>query len=236
MEIIYTRIDDTLIGYADANWALDTESCRSTSGYLFTYGGAAISWSSKKQPTVALSTAEAEYISLCSATQEAIHLRRILADIGEIICGPTRIWQDNQSTIRIANDFISNRRTKHIEIKYHFTREKIENGDIDVNYLPMNEMVADTLTKPVEPIVLARMLSTMFDHDVSLRGSVRNQVAHHCNPTPQDDMIDSLKEDSDERPTTTEEHGTPRRVDRRKSTVVNQNSTAAMELNCFTEQ
>ena len=64
---------------------------------------------------------------------------------------------------------------------------------------------------------------------------IRNQTAHHSNPT-EIDMIDSLNGDSEEKPTTTEEHGTPRRVDRRKSTVVNQNSTAAMELNCFTEQ
>ena len=82
--------------------------------------------------------------------------------------------------------------------------------------------------KPVGPILLARMLSTMFDHDVSLRGSVRNQAVHHSNPTAEIDMIDSPNGDSDERPTTAEILGTPRRVDRRKSTEVNHDSSLVM--------
>ena len=112
--------------------------------------------------TVALSSAEAEYISLCTAAQEAVYLRRIIAELGENISGPTRIWQDNQGTMKIANDFISNRRTKHIEIKFHYTREKITNGEIDVDYLPTSEMPADILTKPIGPIILEKMLTTFF--------------------------------------------------------------------------
>ncbi|MHB1946432.1 MAG: reverse transcriptase domain-containing protein, partial [Metallibacterium sp.] len=109
--IIYSKTNEPLIGYADSNWGGGAKDRKSTSGYVFTYGGAAISWASRKQATVALSTAEAEYISLCSATQEAIYLRRIIAELEGDTSEPTKIWQDNQSTIRIANDYISNRNT-----------------------------------------------------------------------------------------------------------------------------
>ena len=108
-------------------------------------------------------------------------MRRIIAELGENISGPTRIWQDNQGTMKIANDFISNRRTKHIEIKFHYTREKITNGEIDVNYLPTSEMPADILTKPIGPIILEKMLTTFFGHNVNLRGSIKTQVEHHAN-------------------------------------------------------
>ena len=135
---------------------------------------------SKKQDRVALSSTEAEYISLSIATQEAIHLRRILAELGENISGPTKIMQDNQGSIRIANDFISNRRTKHIKVKYLFTREAIEDGEIEVEYLPTAEMPADILTKPVGTNILERHLPIFFGHDVSLRGSIKSQAEHHA--------------------------------------------------------
>ncbi|MHB1946433.1 MAG: Ty1/Copia family ribonuclease HI, partial [Metallibacterium sp.] len=161
------------------NWGGGAKDRKSTSGYVFTYGGAAISWASRKQATVALSTAEAEYISLCSATQEAIYLRRIIAELEGDTSEPTKIWQDNQSTIRIANDYISNRNTKHIEIKFHYTREMIERKEIEVEYLPTAEMPADILTKPVGPTILERMLPTFFGQDVALRRSVRMQAKSH---------------------------------------------------------
>ena len=94
--------NSVLVGYSDADWAGELDDHHSTSGNLFLMAGGAISWFSKKQPTVALSTAEAEYISLCSATQEAVWLRRLLHDINNHQEDPTIIKEDNQGTIAIA--------------------------------------------------------------------------------------------------------------------------------------
>ena len=111
--------------------------------------GAAVSWLSKKQPVVALSTTEAEYIALCTAAQEATWLRRLLTDIKAPPERSTVIREDNQSAIAIAKDSVSHARTKHIDVKIHFIREALSNGSIELIYCLTEQMVADLLTKPV---------------------------------------------------------------------------------------
>ena len=136
-----------LHGFADADWAGCAESRRSTSGYVFKIGNATVSWSSKKQAVVALSSTEAEYISLCRATQESVWLRNLLRDVGFKQLEPTCIREDNQGAMCLARNPKDHPRTKHIDIKYHYTREKIEQKVIRLEYVPTSEMLADTLTK-----------------------------------------------------------------------------------------
>ena len=102
------------------------DDCHSTSGNVFFLACGAVSWLSKRQATIALLTTEAEYVALCMATQEAIWLRRLLADIGEPPEGPKEIYEDNQGAISMAKNPVGHARTKHIDIRYHFVRERVQ--------------------------------------------------------------------------------------------------------------
>jgi hypothetical protein len=138
-----------LLGYTDADWGGDIETRRSTAGYLFNVGSGAISWSSKRQPTVALSSCEAEYMGETQATKEAIWLKRLLQElhVDRSQTQATIIFGDNQSAIALAKNPQFHARTKHIDIQHHFVREKQDEGLIDIRYISTAEQVADGLTK-----------------------------------------------------------------------------------------
>lgn len=138
----------TLIGYSDADWAGDQDDRRSTTGNIFLLAGGAVSWLSKKQATVALSTAEAEYIALSQAAQEGVWLRRLLTELG-METTATVILEDNQGAIAIAKNPVDHARTKHIDIRYHYIRECVQNGQIQLKYCCTENMKADILTKPL---------------------------------------------------------------------------------------
>ena len=112
-----TRSDD-LIAYSDADWAGDRDSRRSTSGNVFVLAGSAITWSSKRQNSVALSTVEAEYMALSQTNQEAIWFRRLLEELGTKADKPTTIHEVNQGAISTAENPVFHKRTKHIHIRY----------------------------------------------------------------------------------------------------------------------
>jgi hypothetical protein len=139
----------TLAGYCDSDWASDTATRRSRTGYVFMMNGAAVSWKSQHQPTVALSTAEAEYMALTAAIQEAIFLRQLLDSMGVKQSEPTMIFEDNQACIALSKNSLVNTRSKHIDIKYHFNREKVESGEVVLKYCPLAEMIVDVTTKPL---------------------------------------------------------------------------------------
>jgi hypothetical protein len=139
--------DVKLTGYSDANWAGDLETRRSTTGFLYDIGNSLVSWKSKRQPTVALSSAESEYMALAAATQEGIWCRAVLNELGEKQEGPLIIYQDNQGTIAMANNPVQHGRTKHIDLRHHFIRECIQKGEIILSYLSTDQMKADILTK-----------------------------------------------------------------------------------------
>ena len=141
--------EGNLTGYSDADWAGDVDDRHFTSGNVFFLAGRAVSWLSKKQATVALSTAEAEYVALSAATQEVIWLRRLLTDVEVPPEGPTVIHEDNQGAIAMAKNPVGHARTKHIDIRYHFVREGVQNGAIVLKYIATDEMIADMLTKPL---------------------------------------------------------------------------------------
>lgn len=138
---------NSCVGFSDADWGGDPDDRKSTSGYIFQMSGGAISWRSKKQACVALSTAEAEYIALASAAQEAVWLRQLLTDLRSKPEEATKIYEDNQSAIYLAKNPQFHGRAKHIGIKYHYIREQVENGNVKLSYCRTEEMVADALTK-----------------------------------------------------------------------------------------
>ncbi|MBA3284506.1 MAG: hypothetical protein H0U27_05530 [Nitrosopumilus sp.] len=135
-------------GYSDASYAENRKDRKSTSGYIFLKANGAISWKSKKQPIVSLSSMEAEYIALTSAAKEAMWLQKLNQEI-EDSTEAILIYEDNQATIKTASEEIYNDRSKHIDVRYHFIRENIRNNQIKVEYLPTEEMIADALTKPL---------------------------------------------------------------------------------------
>ena len=141
--------DNRLVGFSDADWAGDLTDRHSTTGNLFMMSGASIDWISKKQPVVALSTTEAEYVALSAATQEAVWLSRLLTDIKAPPKAPILIKEDNQGTIAVARNPVFHNRTKHIDIKFHYVREALEDGIIDLTYCPTEQMTADMLIKPL---------------------------------------------------------------------------------------
>ena len=138
---------EAIIGYSDADWAGDVKDRRSTSGNVFLLGGGAITWSSRKQSSVALSTVEAEYMALSVATQEAIWLRQLQEELGVTEAGPTLIYEDNQGAISMAKNPVFHKRTKHVQIRYHFVREAVEQGTITLEYCRTNKMLADSFIK-----------------------------------------------------------------------------------------
>eukprot|EP01119_Soliformovum_irregulare_P009601 TRINITY_DN2307_c0_g1_i1.p2 TRINITY_DN2307_c0_g1~~TRINITY_DN2307_c0_g1_i1.p2 ORF type:complete len:715 (-),score=157.74 TRINITY_DN2307_c0_g1_i1:143-2287(-) len=150
-----------LIGYADADFAGALDR-RSNSGFVFILNGSAISWISKRQGCVALSTTEAEYMSASTATQEAIFLRGILKDMGEEQLEPTLLYQDNQSTMALANNYATSNRSKHIDVKYHHIRESIATKQVRLEFISTKDMIADCLTKSVPAFNLKQATQVMF--------------------------------------------------------------------------
>jgi TfoX/Sxy family transcriptional regulator of competence genes len=153
-ELNFKGSTSPLVGYTDADWAGDKDTRRSTSGYTFNIGSGAISWSSKRQPTVALSTCEAEYMGQTQAVKEAIWLKGLLVELSdmhnnEISPSAVILYGDNQGAIALAKNPVFHGRTKHIDIQHHFVREKVESGDVSLEYIPTEQQIADGLTKPL---------------------------------------------------------------------------------------
>ena len=146
-ELTYNNANE-LQGYTDANWAGSSDDRCSTIGFVFKLSGGAVTWNSKKQPTVALSTTEAEYMALCHSTKESTWVKSLLCELGcHKSTEPINIMCDNQGSIALAKNAVYHARTKHIDVRHHFIREKIEANEIKVSYCSTEEMVADILTK-----------------------------------------------------------------------------------------
>jgi hypothetical protein len=135
-----------LMAYADADWGSDPHLRRSTSGYILTLAGAAVSWSSRVQKTVALSSTEAEYMSLSDASRQLVWVRSLMQEIGFNL-GPIPLCGDNQGAIFIASNPVQERRTKHIDIRFHYIREVVDRGELQLFFIPSEKNIADMLTK-----------------------------------------------------------------------------------------
>lgn len=146
--IKYTKQENCeLEGFCDSDYAADKETRRSVTGYVFKVSDGPITWCSKRQQGVSLSTTEAEYVAACQATKEAIWLRRLMHEIGINFDSPTNIYIDNQSAIRLIHNPEFHSRSKHIDIKYHFIREKYQSCEIEPKYVNTKNQEADILTK-----------------------------------------------------------------------------------------
>jgi hypothetical protein len=138
--------------YSDSDWAGNPNDRRSTTGYAFGIGFGVVSWSSKKKPTVSLSSTEAKYKALCATTCEVVWLRRLLQDVGEEQKEPTMIKCDSQSSINLVNNPIYHARTKHVDAQFHFVREKLQSNEIALMYCNTCENTVDIFTKPLGKI------------------------------------------------------------------------------------
>ena len=149
-------------GYSDADWAGDVETRKSTSGYAFFVAGALVSWRTRLQSIVTLSSTEAEYAALSETLREAAWLRSLLTEIGfdEAQLIPLPIFEDNQSAIKLATNHANSNRTKHIDVRNHFCRQEHNMGHVTIEYVPTDSQVADGFTKPLG--------STKWKHFLSL--------------------------------------------------------------------
>ncbi|KAE8251482.1 hypothetical protein A4X13_0g3976 [Tilletia indica] len=139
-------------GFVDSDWAADRDDRRSTSGFVFTIGGGAVSWGSRKQGAVALSTAEAEYIAAGVAGREAMLLSGALKAAGQDI-GTVTVHCDNQAAIQLVKNPGSHHdRSKHIDIAHHWIRDKTQEGAFAFQYIPTDLNPADAFTKPLGQI------------------------------------------------------------------------------------
>jgi hypothetical protein len=148
-KLVYKKIGKNLEGFADADWAGNVDDRKSYTGFTFKLANAAVVWESRKQPTVALSSTEAEYMSLSSASRDAIYLVNLLSEIGfpQIVKIPVTIHGDNLSAMNLVKNPVYHARSKHIDIKVHFIRELYQNQQIELKYVPSSELCADVLTK-----------------------------------------------------------------------------------------
>jgi hypothetical protein len=146
LKLTYGVVEGILVGYADADGSM-AEDRRAVSGYAFLIDGGAVSWSSKRQEIVSLSTTESEYVAATHASKEALWLRSLISQIFDPITEPTTLFSDNQSAIALTKDHQYHARTKHIDIRFHFIRWIIEEGKLCLVFCPTGDMLADTLTK-----------------------------------------------------------------------------------------
>ena len=154
-------------GFCDADWG-GQKHRHSISGYLFHMGARAISWSSKKQHVVALSSTKAEYIAQTHAAKEALWLRSFLRELRSAPDDPLILNCDNHGAIALAKDNKFYASTKYIDVRYHFIREAVEDGKVAVRYIPTGDNVSDIFTKP-----LAKTKFREFTELLGLRAIVR---------------------------------------------------------------
>jgi hypothetical protein len=147
--------------YSDADYAGDVDSARSTSGHTVFIGKCLVNWSSKRQSVVAKSTTEAEYIAANEAGSDGVWFRNFTSELGYPPSGPTPLWLDNQSAIRVGKNPEHHSRMRHLLPKYHWLREQVEDKVFSLDYVPTSSMRADGLTKPLDTVAHQRVCSLL---------------------------------------------------------------------------
>ena len=147
--VVYKRLGtvDSLVGYSDSDLAGDVDDRKSTSGLVFLLGTSLVTWVSQKQRVVALSSCEAEYIASANAACQGIWLSRLLAELLDVQVPKVRLLVDNKSAIALSKNPVHHDRSKHIDTRYHFVRDCVDRGEVDIDHVSTTEQLADILTK-----------------------------------------------------------------------------------------
>lgn len=146
---VYGPAPIKLIGHCDSDYARNPDNRRSTTGHICTITDAPVAWNSRLQPTIAQSTAEAEYMSASDASNRVVWFRQLLKDLGYPQTEPTPIRADNKPSIAMSENPVLHKRSKHIDIKFHVLRQYVNDGKIKLVYCPTEDQRADILTKPL---------------------------------------------------------------------------------------
>ena len=164
-----------ITGFTDADWACDVDDRKSIGAYCIYFGNNLISWSSKKQAVVTRSSAESEYRALASASAEITWIQSLFNEISIKYTSLPTIWCDNISATELAKNPVYHSRTKHIEMDMHFIRDKVLAKELEINYIPSEEQIADALTKPLTFIHFNyfRAKLNVQPCPLSLRGAVK---------------------------------------------------------------
>jgi histone deacetylase 1/2 len=152
-----------LSGFADADWAGCPDDRRSTGGHVVFLGGNLVAWSSRKQPTVSRSSTEAEYKSVANATAEIMWIQRLLHELGVFLSRAPTLWCDNLGATYLSVNPVFHARTKHIEVDYHFVRERVAQKALHIRFISTHDQLADVLTKPLSTQVFVR-----FRHNLNM--------------------------------------------------------------------
>lgn len=147
LKLFYKADSGGLEGFVDADWGGNALDRKSYTGFTFFFDGCPISWESRKQSSVALSSTEAEYMAASDAAKEAIYLKRLLKEISAWDGGPVTLHIDNQGAQKLAENPVYHKRSKHIDIKFHHIRDLVQNQEVKLVYCPTADMIADILTK-----------------------------------------------------------------------------------------
>jgi hypothetical protein len=150
-----------LIGYSDSDFAGDVEDRKSTTGVGYFVGSSLVTWASQKQRIVALSSCEAEYVAAAAAACQGIWLSRLVADMMGTEEMKVKLLMDNMSAIALSRNPVNHDRSKHIDTKYHFLRECIEDGKVEVEHVGTAEQVADIFTKALGRVKFIELRSAL---------------------------------------------------------------------------